>query len=71
MDLGEKLRCCEADRLRCGQRAQVLEGQHQAVQRELAETLEQLRELRDVLRTTQTIADERQASVEKLTVQLR
>ncbi|KAM8849404.1 coiled-coil domain-containing protein 18 isoform 2-T5 [Spinachia spinachia] len=70
MDLREKLHCCEAERLNCAQQAPVLEGQLQAVRRELAETLEQLRELREVLQTTQTLADERQASVEKLTVQL-
>lgn len=71
MDLEEKLHCCEADRLNCVHRAQILEEQLQAVRGELAETLEQLRELRDVLQITQTIADERRASVEKLTVQLR
>ena len=71
MDLEEKLHRCEADRLNCVQRVQVLHGQLQAVQGELAETLEQLRELRDVLQRTQSTADERQASVEKLTVQLR
>ncbi|TNN69827.1 Cytoskeletal protein Sojo [Liparis tanakae] len=68
MDLEEKLHRCEADRLNCVQRAQTLEAQLQAVQRDSAETLEQLRELRDVLQRTQTIADERHASVEKLTL---
>ena len=70
-DLEEKLHHCEADRLNCVQRLQILEGQLQVVRGELAETLEQLQILKDVLQRTQTIADERQASVEKLTVQLR
>ena len=71
MDLEEELHRCEADRSNVSQRLQVLEGQLQAVRTELTETLEQLRELRDVLQRTQTTADERQASVEKLTIQLR
>lgn len=71
MDLEEKLHRCEADRLNCVQLVQLLEGQLQGVRGELSETLQQLRELRDVLQRTQTISDERQASVEKLTVRLR
>lgn len=70
-DLDEKLHRSEADRLNCAQRVKVLEGQLQAVRGELADTLEQLRELRDVLQRTQTISDERQTVVENLTVQLR
>ncbi len=69
--LEETLHHCEADKLSYVRRVQVLEGQLQAVRGELADTLEQLQELRDVLQRTQTVADERQASVEKLTVQLR
>lgn len=49
----------------------MLEEQLQVVRGELADTLEQLQELRDVLQRTQSIADERQTSLEKLTVQLR
>lgn len=71
VDLEEKLHYCEAHRLNCAHRVQVLEEQLQAVRGELVDTLEQLRELKDVLQRTQTIADEQQASVEKLTVQLR
>lgn len=70
-DLEEKLHRCEADQLNCAQRVQILDGQLQGVRGELADTLEQLEKLKDVLQITQTIADERQASVEKLTVQLR
>ncbi|XP_053185559.1 coiled-coil domain-containing protein 18 [Scomber japonicus] len=69
-DLDEKLHRSEADRLNCAQRVKVLEGQLQAVRGELADTLGQLRELRDVLQRTQTISDERQTAVENLTVQL-
>lgn len=71
VDLEDKLHRCEADQLNCAQRVKILEEQLQAVRGELVDTLEQLRELKDVLQRTQTIADERQASVEKLTVQLR
>lgn len=71
MDLEEALHRCEADKLNCAKRLQVLQGQFQAVRTELAGTLEQLQELRDVLQRTQTIADERQTSVDKLTAQLR
>lgn len=71
VDLEEALHRCEADKLDCVHQVQILEGQLQTVQGELADTLEQLQELRDVLQRTQTIADERQTSVEKLTVQLR
>lgn len=71
VDLEEALHRCEADKLNCVQRVQILQGQLQAVRGELAGTLEQLQELRDVLQRTQTIADERQTSVDKLTVQLR
>lgn len=71
VDLEEKLHRCEADKLNYVQRVQILEGQLQAVQGELADTLQQLQELRDVLQRSQTTADERQALVEKLTVQLR
>lgn len=49
----------------------MLEEELQAVRGELADTAEQLQELRDVLQRTQTVADERQASLGKLTVQLR
>lgn len=70
-DLDEKLHRCEADRLNCVQRVKVLEEQLQAVRGELADTLQQLQKLRDVLQRTQTISDERQASMEKLTIQLR
>lgn len=71
VDLEEKLHRCEADKLNCVQRVQMLEEQLQVVRGELANTLEQLQELRDVLQRTQTTAEERQASVEKLTVELR
>lgn len=71
VDLEETLHRCEADKLNCVRRAQMLEGQLQVVRGELSDTLEQLQELRDVLQRTQTTSDERQASVEKLTVQLR
>lgn len=71
VDLEEKLHRCEADRLNCVHRVQILEEQLQAARGELVDTLEQLRQLKDVLQRTHTIADERQASVEKLTVQLR
>uniref|UniRef100_A0A4W6FE73 Coiled-coil domain containing 18 n=1 Tax=Lates calcarifer TaxID=8187 RepID=A0A4W6FE73_LATCA len=70
-DLEEKLHRCEADRLNCVQQVQILERQLQGVQGELADTLEQLQKLKDILQRTQTIANERQASVEKLNVQLR
>lgn len=70
-DLEEKLHRCEADKLNCVQRVQVLEGQLQSVHGELADTLKKLLVLKDVLQRTQTIADERQSSVEKLTIQLR
>lgn len=71
VDLEEALHRCEADKLNCVKRVQILEGQLQAVRRELTDTLEQLQELRDVLQRTQTIADERQSTVDKLTVKLR
>lgn len=71
VDLEETLHRCEADKLNCVRRTQMLEGQLQAVQGELSDTLEQLQELKDVLQRTQTTSDEQQASVEKLTVQLR
>lgn len=71
VDLEETLHLCEADKLNCVQRVEILEGQLQVVRRELADTLDQLQTLRDVLQRTQTVSDERQASVEKLTVQLR
>lgn len=71
VDLEEKLHRCEADRLNCSERVQVLEEQLQTVRAELTDTLQQLQQLRDVLQRTQTIADERQASVEELTIQLR
>lgn len=71
VDLEEKLHRCEADKLNCVQQVQILEGQLQMVRGELGDTLKQLQELRDVLQRTQTIADERHASMEKLTVQLR
>lgn len=70
-DLEEALHRSEADKLSSCQRVQMLEEQLQVVRGELADTLEQLQELRDVLQRTQTIADERQTSLEKLTVQLR
>lgn len=71
VDLEEALHRSEADKLLSVQRVQLLEEQLQVVRRELADTLEHLQELRDVLQRTQTVADERQNSVEKLTVQLR
>lgn len=71
VDLEEQLHRCEADRLNSIWRVQLLEAQLQEVQRELADTLEQLQTLRDVLQRTQTTADERQEKVEKLTFQLR
>lgn len=71
VDLEDALHRCETDKLNNMKRVQMLEGQLQAVQGELADTLEQLQELRDLLQRTQTIADDRQASVDKLTVQLR
>ena len=71
VDLEEKLHRCEADQLNSVQRVRMLEGQLQAVRGELADTLEQLVKLKDILQITQSIADERQASVEKLTDQLR
>lgn len=71
VDLEETLHLCEADKLNCVQRVEILEGQLQVVRTELADTLDQLQTLRDVLQRTQTVSDERQASVEKLTVQLR
>lgn len=70
-DLEDALHRCETDKLNNMKRVQMLEGQLQAVRGELADTLEQLQELRDVLQRTQTIADDRQTSVDKLTVQLR
>lgn len=71
VDLEEALHRSEADKLLSVQRVQLLEEQLQVVRRELADTLEHLQELRDVLQRTQTVADERQNSLEKLTVQLR
>lgn len=71
VDLEEALHHCEADKLISIHQVQVLEGQLQAVRSELTDTLEKLQELRNVLQRTQTIADERKASMEKLTVQLR
>lgn len=71
MDLEEALHRSEADKLLSSQRVQVLEEQLRVVQGELADTVEQLQELRDVLQRTQTMADERQTSLGTLTVQLR
>lgn len=71
MDLEKALNRSEADRRNCSQKVEILEGQLQMVQNELADTLKQLQELKDVLQKTQKVSDERQASVEKLTVQLR
>lgn len=71
MDLEKALNHNEADRRSCSQKVEILEGQLQMVQNELADTLKQLQELKDVLQKTQKVSDERQASVEKLTVQLR
>ncbi|KAF3699148.1 Coiled-coil domain-containing protein 18 Sarcoma antigen NY-SAR-24 [Channa argus] len=70
VDLEEKLHRCEADRLNCVQQIQVLEEQLQVVREDLSDTRKQLQEFRDILHRTQTIADERQASVDKLTLQL-
>lgn len=61
MDLEKALNRSEADRRSCSQKVEILEGQLQMVQNELADTLKK----------TQKVSDERQASVEKLTVQLR
>lgn len=71
MELEEKLQRCDVDRLNCAKRVQILEEQLQSARRELVDSVEQLRELNDVLHRTQVLAKERQASVEKLTVQLR
>lgn len=71
MDLEEALHRSEADKLLSSQRVQMLEEQLRVVQGELADTVEQLQELRDVLQRTQTMADERQTSLGTLTVQLR
>lgn len=71
MDLEKVLNRSEADQRSCSQKVEILEGQLQMVQNELADTLKQLQELKDVLQKTQKVSDERQASVEKLTVQLR
>lgn len=71
VDLEEKLHRRETDRQNSVERVQLLEGQLQTVRGELADTLERLQELRDLLQRTQTIADEREVTVEKLTVQLR
>uniref|UniRef100_A0A3Q4M603 Coiled-coil domain containing 18 n=1 Tax=Neolamprologus brichardi TaxID=32507 RepID=A0A3Q4M603_NEOBR len=70
MDLEKALNRSEADRRSCSQKVEILEGQLQMVQNELADTLKQLQELKDVLQKTQKVSDERQASAEKLTVQL-
>lgn len=70
-DLEEKLHRCEADKHNCVQKVQHLEGQLHTVREELAETLAQLRLLQDVLQRTQTIAEERQVEVEKLSIRLR
>ncbi|XP_061654684.1 coiled-coil domain-containing protein 18 isoform X2 [Phyllopteryx taeniolatus] len=70
VDLEEKLHRCEADKHNCVQRVQLLDGQLQTVQKELAETLTQLQLLKDVLQKSQTIADERQVEVEKLSIRL-
>ncbi|XP_061550593.1 coiled-coil domain-containing protein 18 isoform X1 [Phycodurus eques] len=70
VDLEEKLHRCEADKHNCVQRVQLLDGQLQTVQKELAETLTQLQLLNDVLQKIQTIADERQVEVEKLSIRL-
>lgn len=71
MDLEKALNRSEADWRNCSQKVEILEGQLQMVQNQLADTLKQLQELKDVLQKTQKVSDERQASVEKLTVQLR
>lgn len=71
MDLEKVLNRSEADQRSCSQKVEILEGQLQMVQNEFADTLTQLQELKDVLQKTQKVSDERQASVEKLTVQLR
>ncbi|XP_077393979.1 coiled-coil domain-containing protein 18 [Festucalex cinctus] len=70
VDLEEKLHRCETDKFNCVQKFQLLEGQLQTVQKELAETLTQLQLLKDVLQRTQSIADERQVEVEKLSIRL-
>lgn len=70
-DLEEKLRRCETDRISCAQKIQTLEGQSCLVQAELTDTLEHFQELKDVLQKTQTLSEERQAHVDKLTDQLR
>lgn len=70
-ELEEKLHRCEAEQLSSTQRVQVLEGQLRSVQGELSNNIERLQELKDALQRTQTISDERQAQVDKLSVRLR
>lgn len=71
MDLEEKLHRSEMDRRNSLQRAQLLEGQLQEVRGELADTLDHLQELRDLLQRTQLTSDQQQATIDRLAAELR
>ncbi|XP_062844064.1 coiled-coil domain-containing protein 18 isoform X3 [Trichomycterus rosablanca] len=71
LDLEEKLHRTEVDRRNSLQRAHLMEEQLNTVRGELADTRGHLEELRDVLQRTQLTADQRQATIHQLTVELR
>ncbi|KAG9341516.1 hypothetical protein JZ751_019021 [Albula glossodonta] len=71
LDLEEKVQRSKRDRRNSLHRTMLLESQMKTVRGELVDTLDQLQELRNVLRRSQQNAEERKAAMEKLAAGLR
>ncbi|KAJ8418553.1 hypothetical protein AAFF_G00000520 [Aldrovandia affinis] len=71
LDLEEKVQRSKRDRRNSLHRTMLLESQMKTVRGELVDTLDQLQELRNVLRRSQQNAEERKVAMEKLAAGLR
>ncbi|KPP59770.1 coiled-coil domain-containing protein 18-like [Scleropages formosus] len=71
LDLEEKVHRSKRDRRNSLHRTQLLESQMKTVRGELADTLDHLQFLRNVLRRTQQNAEARKAAMDKLAAELR
>ncbi|KAL4635458.1 coiled-coil domain-containing protein 18-like [Arapaima gigas] len=71
LDLEEKVHRSKRDRRNSLHRTQLLESQMKTVRGELADTLDHLQLLRNVLRRSQENAEARKAAMDKLAAELR
>ncbi|KAG7488267.1 hypothetical protein MATL_G00032310 [Megalops atlanticus] len=71
LDLEQKVQRSKRERRNSLHRTLLLESQMKTVRGELSDTLDQLQELRNVLRRSQQNAEERKAAMDKLAAGLR